>query len=63
MARKREDPPPITEAEWVVMDALWRLSPRTSQDIYDDVSSGQEWSLGTVKTLLARLLAQGRRRL
>ena len=56
MARKPKDPPPITEAEWAVMDALWRKSPRTAQDIYDDVASVQDWTLGTVKTLLARLL-------
>lgn len=56
MARKPADPPPITEAEWFVMESLWRKSPRTSQEIHDDVSPLQEWTLGTVKTLLARLL-------
>lgn len=56
MAKNRSAPPPITEAEWVVMDALWTDSPRTAQGIHDAVATAQDWTLGTVKTLLSRLL-------
>ncbi|MEM6674535.1 MAG: BlaI/MecI/CopY family transcriptional regulator [Planctomycetota bacterium] len=52
-------PPRITEAEWVVMDALWRERPRSAQGVHDAIGPRHEWTLGTVKTLLARLLKKG----
>jgi BlaI family transcriptional regulator, penicillinase repressor len=45
----------ISGAESLVMEALWRESPLTSEDIMGLVS-GQGWSEGTVKTLINRLL-------
>lgn len=47
--------PPITDAEWVVMDALWRRGASTAQELFEDVGSAQSWTLGTVKSLLSRL--------
>ena len=49
-------PPPITEAEWAVMDALWQDSPRSAQEVHETLDPRHDWTLGTVKTLLARLL-------
>ncbi|MEZ6013759.1 MAG: BlaI/MecI/CopY family transcriptional regulator [Planctomycetota bacterium] len=53
------EPPPITDAEWDVMDVLWRKSPMTAQDVHEDLAARREWSLGTVKTLLTRLSRKG----
>ncbi len=52
-------PPPITDAEWDVMDVLWLRSPLAAQDVHAALSERRDWSLGTVKTLLTRLLKKG----
>lgn len=59
----------ITAAESVVMEALWRRSPLTSEAIVADVGEPQGWTEGTVKVLISRLMkkkaiaaaAEGRR--
>lgn len=52
----------ISEAELVVMEALWHRSPQTAAEVADavaaDASNGRDWSAQTVKTLLSRLLAK-----
>jgi len=52
-------PPPITDAEWSLMDALWAESPRTASGLHEELSAPRDWSLATVKTLLSRLTAKG----
>lgn len=47
---------PITEAEALVMHALWEHSPMSTEDILASVAPAQGWRLGTVKSLLNRLL-------
>jgi BlaI family penicillinase repressor len=49
----------ISEAELEIMEALWRRAPRTAAEVADDVSSDKDWSLQTVKTMLARLRDKG----
>ncbi|KQV55847.1 MULTISPECIES: BlaI/MecI/CopY family transcriptional regulator [unclassified Caulobacter] len=59
----------ISSAESVVMEALWRRSPLTSEAIITEVGEPQGWTEGTVKVLISRLLkkkaitatAEGRR--
>jgi BlaI family transcriptional regulator, penicillinase repressor len=46
----------ITEAESQVMEALWRESPLTAEDIAGQVATGRGWTESTVKSLLNRLL-------
>ncbi len=50
----------ITDAEWRVMHEIWRLEEQqpesTSRDIIDQLSQKTEWSDGTIKTLLHRLV-------
>ncbi|HVI30666.1 BlaI/MecI/CopY family transcriptional regulator [Phenylobacterium sp.] len=46
----------ISGAESVVMDALWRRSPRTAEDVAAEVAGPQGWTEATVKTLINRLL-------
>lgn len=48
----------ITEAEQAVMEALWVKSPLTAGEVADAVAPARGWSLATVKTLLARLVAK-----
>ncbi|WP_370309957.1 BlaI/MecI/CopY family transcriptional regulator [Sphingobium abikonense] len=48
----------ISEAELVVMEALWESSPRTANDVAEQVTASRDWSLQTVKTLLSRLMAK-----
>jgi predicted transcriptional regulator len=45
----------ITPAESQIMDALWRRSPLTIEDIAEAVAA-QNWGMATVKTLIHRLL-------
>lgn len=49
----------ISTAESLVMEALWRSSPRTAEQIAAEVASGQDWTEATVKSLLNRLLTKG----
>lgn len=49
----------ISEAEQAVMEALWEQSPLTATEVCDAVCKDRDWSLATVKTLLARLVQKG----
>jgi predicted transcriptional regulator len=49
----------ISEAESVVMQALWQSSPLTAEDVFAAVAEDQDWQVPTVKTLLNRLLKKG----
>jgi predicted transcriptional regulator len=46
----------ISSAESVIMEALWRRAPVTSEDILAQVADANAWSEGTVRTLINRLL-------
>jgi len=46
----------ISEAEAKVMEALWRESPLSAEQVIAEVAANQGWSEATVKTLLNRLL-------
>jgi predicted transcriptional regulator len=46
----------ISEAEQAVMEALWATSPLTAAEVCETVCTDRDWSLATVKTLLARLV-------
>lgn len=51
--------PRISEAEWIVMRVLWERSPKTANQVVDDLASLQGWHPRTVKTLLGRLVRKG----
>ncbi|HET8696322.1 MAG TPA: BlaI/MecI/CopY family transcriptional regulator [Gammaproteobacteria bacterium] len=53
------DTPPISEAESVVMDVLWRTSPLPTEDIVAFLKDRRHWQEPTIKTLLNRLLKKG----
>lgn len=46
----------ITDAESQIMQALWRKTPLTADEIVADVRARQPWAEATVKTLINRLL-------
>jgi BlaI family transcriptional regulator, penicillinase repressor len=48
----------ISSAEAVVMEALWRKSPVSADEIVTDIGRQQDWSDKTVKTLINRLLTK-----
>ena len=57
MAIDPQNPDPkISSAESVVMEALWRRSPQSAEEITTEVAGPQGWTLATVKTLINRLL-------
>jgi BlaI family penicillinase repressor len=56
---KRVTPPPISEAEALVMQELWARSPQGADEIATALGPRQGWQLATVKTLLNRLLKKG----
>ena len=47
---------PISDAESIVMEVLWRSSPLAAEDIVSVTAAAQGWQEATVKTLLNRLL-------
>lgn len=46
----------ISGAESLIMEALWRRSPISAEEVAATVGADQGWSDTTVKTLLARLV-------
>jgi len=49
----------ISGAESQIMDALWREGPLTIDGVMKAVGEAQGWAVGTVKTLITRLLHKG----
>ncbi|MDP5273527.1 BlaI/MecI/CopY family transcriptional regulator [Chengkuizengella axinellae] len=46
----------ISDAEWRVMEELWKNSPLTSSEIIDRLKDSSEWSPKTIHTLINRLV-------
>ena len=46
----------ITEAEWEVMEVVWAQPPVAATAIVDVLERKRQWSLGTVRSLLRRLV-------
>lgn len=49
----------ISEAESVVMQALWETSPLSAEEVVAQLASSRDWQEATIKTLLNRLLNKG----
>ena len=50
--------PKISEAEWEVMKVLWRTSPRTANDIVEELTGKTHWKRETIRTLINRLVSK-----
>ena len=48
--------PKISEAEWEVMKVLWNTSPRTANDIVEELTGRTHWKRETIRTLINRLV-------
>jgi predicted transcriptional regulator len=46
----------ISNGESLVMEALWRKSPQSAEEIVADLAMENNWSQATVKTFINRLL-------
>ncbi|NBI29931.1 BlaI/MecI/CopY family transcriptional regulator [Chengkuizengella marina] len=46
----------ISDAEWVIMEQLWKNSPLTSAEIIDQLKDSTEWNPKTIHTLINRLV-------
>jgi len=46
----------LTEAEWLIMNALWRGYPATARQIAERLPAGINWAYTTIKTMLTRLV-------
>jgi BlaI family penicillinase repressor len=49
----------ISEAEWQVMNVVWRDQPVEAQAVIDELTDANGWSPATVKTMLHRLVKKG----
>ena len=46
----------LTDAEWHIMNALWRDYPATAREIAERLPPGIDWAYTTIKTLISRLV-------
>ena len=49
----------ISDAEWLVMKALWQESPLTASLVIEYLKPDTDWSPKTIQTLIARLVKKG----
>ena len=45
----------LTEAEWQIMNALWKNRPATARQIANRLPNDVNWAYTTIKTMLTRL--------
>ena len=49
----------LTEAEWLIMKALWEGHPAKARQISERLPAGVKWAYTTIKTMLTRLADKG----
>ena len=49
----------LTEAEWLIMKALWGGHPAKARQIAKRLPRGVKWAYTTIKTMLTRLAEKG----
>lgn len=49
----------LSDAEWIVMNALWENFPAPAREVLGRVEDETGWAYSTLKTLLARLVEKG----
>jgi BlaI family transcriptional regulator, penicillinase repressor len=55
----RENPDPLTVAEWKVMKIVWRRKSCSAREVYEEAREAHGWAPTTTKTLLRRLVEKG----
>lgn len=53
------DLPQISDAEFDVMNIIWKYAPINTNDIVERLSENKEWSPKTIQTMLIRLEKKG----
>lgn len=48
--------PRISEAEWVVMEVVWRKHPVTALEVVQQLTAHKQWQDQTIRTMLRRLI-------
>ena len=46
----------LSQAEWQIMNALWKKHPATAREIMTRLPQGVKWAYTTLKTMLSRLV-------
>ncbi len=59
LRRARAALPRISEAEWVVMKAIWDRGPLTTNQVVEALERKTDWKPKTIHTLLGRLARKG----
>lgn len=54
-----EQPPPISNAEWLVMKVIWARSSATAVEVVEALKGETSWKPKTIMTLLNRLAKKG----
>ena len=49
----------ISDAEWQVMQVVWRLGKATAAEVIGELAENRDWSHRTIRTLLGRLVEKG----
>lgn len=49
----------ISDAEWHVMNVVWRDQPVEASRVVDELATEHGWSVATIKTMLHRLTKKG----
>ncbi len=57
--KKRNRPPRISEAEWIVMRVVWQLKTATAKQVVEALAGDADWKPKTIHTLLSRLVQKG----
>lgn len=48
----------LSDAEWEIMNALWKGHPTTAREIMERLPEHVDWAYTTVKTMLTRLVSK-----
>jgi BlaI family penicillinase repressor len=49
----------ISDAEWQVMQVIWRMGKATAAEVIAELAESMDWSHRTIRTLLGRLVEKG----
>ena len=49
----------LQPSEWIIMEKLWELHPKTLMQLYHELKVEPGWSKSTVTTLLSRMVDKG----
>lgn len=55
----RGAPPELTEAEWIIIKAVWKLQPVAAPAVQEALAGQTAWTYSTVKTLMDRMVDKG----